>query len=61
LLRVLRALEIEIPDKAAEDWLVGTLDPNQRGYVLPEELEVALSKQSFYQVIWQSYWQSPIN
>ena len=50
LIRALHALDIEIPDEATKDWLIGMMDPNNRGYVLPNELEGALSKQSFYQV-----------
>ena len=41
---------MDIPDKTAEDGYIASLDPHSRGYALPEELETALSQQSFYQV-----------
>ena len=50
VLRVLRALDIDLPDKNDENWLIEALDKDNDGSVKPEELQAGLEKQSFYQV-----------
>ena len=50
VLRVLRALDIDLPDKNAENWLIEALDKDNDGSVKPEELQAGLEKQTFYQV-----------
>lgn len=51
VLRVLRALDFDIPDKRTEDFLMAQIDQNQDSSVNAAELEKALSKESFYQVV----------
>ena len=52
VLRVLRALDFEIPDdnEKTANFLMAQIDKNQDGSVNTSELEAALGEESFYQV-----------